>query len=255
MSQEILIATAFALPFELHLSLDHPFSSGRTIYLDFVGPDRPKESELRAVIERFTRLAETGALGSSVVPPERSSVGPHSVTPTAAAIERCLVDDRGAIVFAHLLLAHQDRLALRSVTVKTATQLEFYSPAENAPAGSTYPDLPETLPFELVDDRQAGSPGATFTAMLVRDCGPDDAQALAAALGAWADAVDGGGYALAPLPPRQCHVETLRPVHAGSRFEYAVTALRAAPEALVGVVNIFTAFHHGCCRLELLRIS
>jgi len=255
MSQEIRIATAFALPFELHLSLDRPFSSGRTIYFEFVGPDRPKESELRLVFERFTRLAETGALGSSIVRPERSTVGPHSVTPTTAAIERCLVDERAAIVFAHLLLAHQDRLALRSVTVKTANQLELYSPEENAPAGSTYPDLPKPLPFELIDERQAGSPGARFTAMLTRDCGPDDAQALAAALGAWAAAVNGGGYALAPLPPRDCHVETLAPVHAGARFEYAVTALRAAPEALVGVVNIFTAFHHGCCPLELLRIS
>lgn len=255
MSQEIRIATAFALPFELHVSLDHPFSSGRTIYLDFVGPDRPKESELRPVIERFTRLAETGALGSSVVPPERSTVGPHAVTATTAAIERCLVDERGAIVLAHLLLAHQDRLALRSVTVTTANQLRFYSPAEKATAGSTYPDLPQPLPFELIDERQAGGSAATFTAMLVGDCGPDDAQALAEALGAWADAVGGGGYALAPMPPRECHAETLPPVHAGSRFEYAVTALRAAPEALVGVVNIFVAFHHGRCPLASLRIS
>jgi hypothetical protein len=255
MSQEIRIATAFALPFELHLSLDHPFSSGRTIYLDFVGADRPKESELRLVFERFTRLAETGALGSSVIPPQRSTVGPHSVTPTTAAIERCLVDERGAIVLAHLLLAHQDRLALRSVTVKTANQLEFYSPAENARAGSTYPDVPKTLPFELIDERQPGTSGATFTALFTRDCGQDDARALATALGAWAAAVNGGGYALAPLPPRDCSVETAAPVHTGARFEFAVTALRAAPEALLGVVNIFIAFHHGCCPLASLRIS
>jgi hypothetical protein len=254
-SEPVELVTGFTLPFELHLSRDAPFSSGRTIYLSFVGPDRPSEPELRAVIERFARLAETGALGSSRVPPESSTVGKRSVTATEAAIERCRVDERAAIVLAHLLLARQDRLALRSVTVRTANQQVFRSPRQVPGQASRYPDHPRATPFQLVEERPAGAVGATFVAELARPIGPAEADPLAAALAAWADATAGGAYAAAPLPPDRCAAVAQAPVHAGTRLEYTVAELRAAPEAVNGVINILTAFHHGLCPLVSLRVS
>jgi len=254
-SEPVELVTGFNLPFELHVSRDAPFSSGRTIYLSFVGPDRPSELELRTVIERFARLAETGALGSSRVPPERSTVGKRSITATEAAIERCRVDERAAIVLAHLLLARQDRLVLRSLTVRTANQQAFHSPRQLPGQASSYPDCPRPTPFRLFDDRPGGGAGVTFVAELARPIGPAEADPLTAALAAWADATAAGAYAAAPQAPDRCTADARPPVHAGTRLEYAVTELRAAREAVNGVVNILTAFHHGLCPLVSLRIT
>ncbi len=252
--------TGYALPFAVEIAQAPLLSSGADVEVRCAcagAPGLGAGPELRRALDRFVRLARTGALGSSLVPAGGSSISGVTLSPGGIAVlGACRVDERAAIILTYLLFAQRHPLALRSVQLLPSppSRAALHPLARDPNEESSLPDHPDEPPFQLFDEDPGGR-SRTFTAEFSRDILPAEELMLTDAFEAWADVVSAGGYGLAPIPPEESYIEPEPPAFWGSGMEYSVLKLDADPQAVEAVINLFVAFHRRCCPLVSLTIS
>jgi hypothetical protein len=122
---------------------------------------------------------------------------------------------------------------------------------------STYPRIYSPLPFTLDDQNPEGGT-YNFYVRLESKMSETSQATLNGWLATWIDAIQAGGYALAPVSPAGDYVEP----HASgvdayeSVVEWAVYKLRADPVAAIhAAINIVANFHQRCQRVQFLEIG
>jgi hypothetical protein len=250
--------TGYDLPFAVQIADAPLLSTGGDVELRCAGaPGLGASSELRGAVDRFVRLARTGALGSSLVAARSSGIEGMTLSAGGIAVlGACRVDERAALILTYMLFAQRRPLSLRSVKLLPIPDLRsaLRPPRRDPDEESSLPDHPDEPPFELIDEDPGGR-SRTFTVEFSRNIGPEEELLLTEAFGAWADVVSAGGYGLAPIPPEESYIESEPPAFWGSGMEYSVLKLDADPQAVEALINLFVAFHHRGCPLVSLTIS
>jgi hypothetical protein len=252
--------TAYALPFEFIRTRGHVLSTGGVVRialrLSRVSPIAIAAAE--HTLASFIALAETGALAGDTIMPGASRAPLRVYTSSDAgevvAEGICHVDERAALVLAHMLLKVQPELELLSLSLlapgSQGSERVPHDPTED----TTYPTLPRKLPFELSDSEPEGG-GALFQAEFLTDVVDGTRTMFEQAANAWHQAILSGAYALAPISPSESYVEPDSVVVFDNILEWPVFKIRAADEALSAVVSMFAALHERHQKLRSVSIE
>lgn len=255
--------TAYDLPFEVRYSSQRMFSSDQSVDLICTLFSRPISAgnTISQIVELFEALGRTGALAGESIQPWKSELNIEQLTNGSGLLRkfRCIesqIDDNALIVLAHLLMARQEEIFLRSLEICVAGEIAKIRLHCDPNVLSTYPKTYGSLPFSL-SDSEPESGAYTLTGELIEPLKPENAEELDKALRVWTRAVLAGGYGLAPIPPLESYVEPddQYVTFFGSTIEWTIFKLRADPACLCGLINIFAAFHQRCQRLVSLTIS
>jgi hypothetical protein len=249
------LLTGYDLPFVVSLGEGPLLASGGTVHVDLGRANGSADTApAQELLARFVRLARTGAFGSSLVPPQRSGVGGFFVSGSVATLTECRVDERAALILVNLFLARRRAFPLKGLTLRSGPHTRLRRLPYEPEAECTYPDHPEDLPFEFIDEDPSGD-SRTITAEFEREIGLPEEAHLGQAYEAWTDVLLAGGYGVPPVPPEESYAEPAAPAAWGSGYELAVAKLRVAPESIHALVNVFVAFHHRLCRVTSLTIG
>jgi hypothetical protein len=257
------IATAYNLPFEVRLSPGRVLSSGGPVCLvcTLSSQRQADLSAITEIIELFIGLATTGAMAGHEIEPWKCELelrAPLSFVGHVIRLEfsSCRLDERALIVLTNLFLARRDTLVLRSVEVFIPKSPPALTLRYDPDLSYTLPDAYAKPPF-LLNDEKPESGAYTLTAELAAPLLAKHQQYLDGALRKWTETVRAGGYELAPVPPSNSWVEPAYDavIVFDNSFEWGILKLRADPDCINGLVNIFSAFHHRCQALVSLTIS
>ena len=195
------MTTAYDLPFEVRYSSAPLLSSGGSIRVIVETEPESDSKVLATVLDHFGALSATGALAGKEIEPWNS--GLQLGTPghgTGYELLNCRVDEQALIVLAHLLLARQNELMLRSVEVSLRDNAASETLRTDPTSLSWYPDCYRSLPFTLIDEDPEGD-AYTFVTELREPLQASHGEYLENALKQWTETILAGGYGLAPIPP------------------------------------------------------
>lgn len=255
-----MIATGYDLPFRMRLEgVRHGAAQQARLMIRIGSADGARW--IARCVDVFVRLANAGALGGSGVAPWQAELGAR---PQPQGDPALVVYDtafrlpaQAWVVLAHLLARHAEAAGVRELTLVGREQADVVDLSRSARGFSTYPGTHRPVPFALDDQNPEGGSYSLFVRLeSSMDAGCE--AALNGWLGAWVDAVRGGGYALAPtdpagdyVEPHLDHVESYEDV-----VEWTVYKLRADPvAAIAGLINIFENFHWRCQPIRSLEIG
>lgn len=256
------IGIAYDLPFEVRYSPGRVFSCGGDVSI-FVNVLEPSTNMniLAEIVRMFAALGKTGALSGAEIEPWKSELMLSEASSAAARSNRfdfsyCLADERALSVLLQLLMAKRTVLALESVRISSQGRQPNIKLRQIPDLSTTLPEIFSHLPFLLIDENPESS-GYTFTAELQRPLLPEQQRYLEEALRIWTTVVRAGGYEMAPIPPEESFVELVSDSVAvfDTTVEWGITKLRADPDCINGIVNIFGAFHTRCQPLLSLGIN
>jgi hypothetical protein len=246
-----MIATGFALPFRFLYSEGDSRSDGQ-VSIRIRCASTGQAGQVARAIGLFARLADTGALGSSVPAPweTRCVVAAISADDPRDAlfhVSPCRLAPEAWVVLCHLLLRLHQILPLEFVEILRSDGLNPTGLAQSSDEESTYPPACSPLPFVL-DDLEPEGGGYSFLIALAAPLLPDNETLLNDWLATWALAVQNGAYALAPDDPASDYVEPDGEIVAyDTTIEWAVFKLRADPSAAIdALLNILCRFHVRC---------
>ena len=242
------ITTAYDLPFEVRCSRAPLLSSGGAVRVIVESEPESDSKILATVLEHFGALSATGALAGEDIEPWNSGV--QIGTPgdgTGFELLNCHMDEQALIVLTHLLLARQEELLIRSVEVSLRGRPATRKLPTDSTSLSWYPDCYRSLPFKLIDE-DPESVNYTFVIELREPLQASHGEYLEHALKRWTEAILAGGYGLAPIPPQESYVEPDDDCVTSfdTTVEWTIFKLRANPDCIQGLINIFAAFHHRC---------
>jgi hypothetical protein len=255
MSQDRM-TTAYDLPFEVRYAAAPLLSSGDTVRVALRRQSDDHSPALVEAVEQFVALSETGALAGTDIEPWSSGLHLGAWRGAVLDLQKCKVDEQALLVLLHLLLARQDEIMLQSIELSRQDRSASRKLRSDPSTLSWYPDCYRQLPFTLVNE-EPESGTYTFVAELKRPLEPTHRENLENALKRWTLAILAGGYGLAPIPPQDSYVEPDDDCVTSfdSTVEWTIFKLRANPDCLQGLINIFAAFHHQRQELVSLTIS
>lgn len=255
-------ATLVDLPFPVQCGPRSMWTGGGDVEIRIAcSSDAPEmEPFMTNVFQRFVALARSGALAGDSIAPWHSgvSIAPGSGYRNGAMVlklHECRIHAGAFFVLLNMLLPWHRAYGITSV--------QFVSPGPepshlhlDSDDEEIFPPMYERLPFELVDD-EPESGAYTFTAHCVSPVDEMAAAALASALNLWVEVVRTGGYEMCSMPPSSSYVEPGEGglITFGQTLEWTVFKLRADPDSVDGVVNMFVAYHHRGQPLESLEIT
>lgn len=255
-----MIATAYHLPFQVSCS-NHALSSGAAVSLRLRAASADGLALLADVVDVFTRLADTGALGGDVPPwlcEWRPIVG-HSQQANELYyhVECARLADEAIVVLTHLLLAKAESTKLEQLEVRALQTGAGQAQLQTSDVDSTYPRVYQPLPFELIDlDPEGGS--FSFDIELEEAVKVESESWLNMAIQQWMEAILQGAYSLAPAPPQASYLEygDESVTAYANKIEWAIFKLRADPVGSIdGLLNMLVAFDQRCQKIRLVEIS
>lgn len=251
------MTTDYDLPFEVRYSSGPLLTSGGSVGIIVEAESKGDSTILAAVLGHFCALAATGALAGSDIEPSDSGLQIAAMNQdTNYQLRNCRVDEQALIVLTHLLLARQDELLLLSVELSLQNSPATKTLLTDTTCLSWYPDCYQILPYELIDE-EPESDTYTFVIELREPLQDANCEYLEKALKRWTEAILVGGYGLAPIPPQESYVEPSDDCVTSfdTTIEWTIFKLRANPECIQGLLNIFTAFHRRCQEIISVKIE
>jgi hypothetical protein len=256
-----MIRTAFRLPFRAVHPAEGFFSGGEEVQLslEFAADPTPTQVALADGLMRlFADFAATGALSGQRFAPHRSGVDVGLIEMRSSSVRvyslgHCRIDDAAMVLLCDMLLRESVALSLRSFIVSNGGQ--GVDLLQDPNSWSTYPARYTPLPFE-VDDQEPESGAYTFVLDLAEPLKSAASSTLTAWLGLWTRCVMAGGYALAPISPKDNYVEPDDSiVDFATTVEWSVFKLRAHPAAIDALVNLLACFSQEVQRVLRLAIQ
>ena len=256
-----MIRTAFPLPFRAGYPASGFFSVDEKtqLSLEFAVEPTPAQAVLAdGVMRLFADFAATGALCGERFTPQYSGIDYCPIELRTSnvrvySLRNCRIDDSAMVLLCDLFLRESVALSLRSLIVSNGgagTDL-----LQDPNSWSTYPARYTPLPFEI-DDQQPESGAYTFVLDLAEPLGVSAKSTLTSWLGLWTQIVMAGGYALAPIEPKDNYVEpSATIVDFATTLEWSVFKLRAHPAAIDALVNQFARFSERVQRVLRLEIQ
>ncbi len=216
---------------------------------------------LAGAFTRLGNLAFTGALCGGAIQPATSRMTVQFVPPTRdgelrVRLSDCRVDRRSVFVLVNMLLAQNDPESIYSVSLRgdhSGTVAEAARLLETDEV--ELPGVFAGTPFKIIDEEpESGS--YTFSATLASPATEIQVQLLAQSFQRWVEVVQAGGYELVDLPPLASYVEPSSTglVVFSNRIEWSIYKLRADPNCINGIINIFAFFHDRAQPLSRLEI-
>ena len=256
-----MIRTAFRLPFRAIHPATEFFASGGDVQLalEFAAEPTPAQvAQADDLMQLFADYAATGALSGRRFAPHRSGVdgGPiafRSPTVRVWSLSNCRIDDTAMVFLCDMLMRLNVAVPLRSFVVSNGG--EGVELLQDPDSWSTYPERYTPLPFEI-DDQEPESGAYTFVLDLTEPLKAPARDALNAWLGLWTRCVLAGGYALAPIEPKDNYVEPDgEVVDFATTVEWSVFKLRADPVAIDALVNLLCCFSERIQRVVRVTIQ
>jgi len=257
------IGTAYELPFEVRCTPGHVFSSGGdvSVVVSFLPGPPPDLNLIAEILGAFAGLGMTGAFAGAEIEPWNSELRLGEASGSLRLTNKfdfsfCMADEWALSVLTQLFTAKRAALSLKSLEISAAGREATVKLRHIPDLSSTLPPVFARIPFLLIDE-EPESGGYTFTAELQSPVLPKHQEYLEGALKFWTMVVRRGGYEMAPIPPEESFVELFvdRVIVFGATVEWTILKLRADPDCINGVVNIFAAFHYRCQPLISLSIS
>jgi len=250
-------------PFAIELPADAGFGRCEVVELEFeLARVHPYASQrLQSRLARFNSLAETGALCGRGIDPWTSGLRFLGVQQPeellfVAHYRRVAIDDAAYTVLINLIAAARRRLPVSVLRIRAGLGLGrtlMLPPDEAEPA---FPARFQPLPFD-VDDEEPETDALLFDLEFKQAPTPATVAAFDAVFDSWASVVKDGGFALAPYPPEDSHVEcyvdglTVLGLHA----EVAYHKIRAADAAIDAAINMVAALHKRIAAVASLRLA
>lgn len=256
-----MLRIAFDLPFSVSYPTPPFFSTGQdaTIVVRLRDGISPEEiARASAVVDLFVRFANLGGLAGRSIEPWRSGATWHPADAVrhdemSFRLGRCLFDDAGLVALCGLFLHERNVALLRAIEVYAGAPKERL--ASDTSSYSTYPERFAKIPFEVIDE-QPESGAYTFALTLEQPLDTYNQEVLQQALCTWTEFILAGGYALAPIPPKENYVEPDDPfVQFECSLEWSVFKLRAHPASVDALINVLAAFHGRQRRVTSLTIA
>jgi hypothetical protein len=249
------------LPFPVHCDAAGTWSSGRDVEVRIECPSTVPETRplLRSIVGRFVALANSGALAGDAIPPWKSglSLSPGSGIQPGAVVVRFAssrVHPGAWTVLLNMLLPWHAVIEISSIRVTSGGPVRRWH--ADVWGSDILPPAYGLLPFAL-DDEEPESGAYTFTARCVEPIREDALQGLRDALNTWVAVVQAGGYEIATEPPASSYVEPGDDglIAFGSTMEWSIFKVRADPDCIDGIINIFAAHHHRIQPIASLEIT
>ena len=255
-----MIATGYSLPFEFRHS-EPSAMVGRPLAIRVRTGLPDPEGLVVVALRLFEQLAHTGALGGGRSPPWNCALvlaqqAGRDDTEVLFRADPCRLSDEAWVVLCHLLLRLHERLPIQSVDVLAAGDAAPRVLLSDAP-DSTYPRAVEPLPYAL-DDHDPEGGGYSFFIRLEAPLTAEHESRLNGWLETWTQAVQAGGYAMAPLDPATDYVERYGSgvVSYERVIEWSVFKLSADPLAAIDALkNLFACFHARCQSIQSIEIG
>jgi hypothetical protein len=258
------LLTAYDLPFSMTVPAAGDLARGGDFNLRVALTGvltEPGLEALGAIVTSWGVLANTGAMSGEHLAASTSGIkdwtnpipGAGSVT---WALSNARLDDRAAIVLAHLLLSEWDalkfgRVDLFSPTNPQATTRVAFDPQVVSP----YPGIDRGLRFPVdIDDEIMES----ATVRIVFSAVPDDAQRedVSIQLLTWAAVACAGAYPIAPSHPYECSFiadEDLEWVD--EEMSWGLARVRVHGGAFSGLANVVGAIDQSVLAVRELSIA
>lgn len=215
---------------------------------------------LGAIVTSWGVLANTGAMCGERLLASKSGIkdwtnpilGSGSVS---WALSGARVDDRAAIVLAHLLLSEWDTLKFSRVDLFSPTTPRATTPVSFDPnVAAPYPGIDRGLrcPMQLGDEIMESA-----EVRIVFAAAPDDTQRedIGIALLTWAAVASAGAYPIAPAHPYECSfVPEEHPEWVDEEMRWGLARVRVHGGAFSGLVNVVSAIDQTVLSVRELSI-
>jgi hypothetical protein len=258
------LLSPYDLPFSMTVPAPGDLARGRTLDLRIWKRGALGEPQLQAlggVVTAWGILAKTGAMAGADLPAATSGLddwaGPMvAAGSTSWVLSGVRLDDRAAIVLAHLLLsewdeARFDRVELLDPTVAAAPQVVVFDPKVAEP----YPAIDRTVRFPyLVGDEPMEEVVVRLRFSAVLDVA--QREHVSTQLLTWAAVAGGGAYAVAPNEPLECGLVPETELEwVDEELEWALAKVQLHPGAFAGLVNVVAALDQGGLAVRDLSVE